>query len=74
MRVTIALVGLMVGVAMAWGSTTTACATTSQTKTEQDAQYLGEQLACVDQAKTLDESRACRLAVKQRWGFEGGLQ
>lgn len=32
-----------------------------------DADYLAEQLACVDQAGTRDQATACRNAVKARW-------
>lgn len=38
------------------------------------AKYQAEQLACVDLAQTLEESRSCRDAVKKRYGrFDGGV-
>lgn len=32
------------------------------------AAYAAEQEACITTAKTLEESQACRLAVRQKWG------
>lgn len=37
---------------------------------EADATYLGQQLACVDKAHTIPESRTCRDWVDARWGVE----
>ncbi len=31
--------------------------------------YTGELVACVEQAKTLAESKACRAEVNKRWGI-----
>jgi hypothetical protein len=41
---------------------------------EAEAGYLSQQLTCVDQAKTLEESRACRQRVKDAWAKDGGDQ
>lgn len=32
------------------------------------AAYAAEQEACITTAKTLEESKACRLAVRAKWG------
>ena len=37
-----------------------------------ESAYLSQQLSCVDQAKTLEESRACRQAVKDAWAKDAG--
>jgi hypothetical protein len=37
--------------------------------------YAAEQIACVEVAKTLEESKSCRDRVRERWGLkklEGG--
>jgi len=34
------------------------------------ATYEGEQILCVDRAKTIEESRACRCGVMKRYGRE----
>lgn len=34
-----------------------------------EATYLGQQLECVDQARTLVESDECRAKVRERWGI-----
>jgi len=36
---------------------------------EAEATYLGQQLRCVDQAKTRDESEECRRKVRLAWGI-----
>jgi hypothetical protein len=37
-----------------------------------DGSYAAQLSACVDQAKTLAESKSCRARVDQAWGVEGG--
>jgi hypothetical protein len=32
------------------------------------SQYAADHIACVDAAKTLEESKACRARVRERWG------
>lgn len=44
------------------------CAGVSQEDRALITGYEAEQLVCVDQAKTLDESRACRCKVKVKYG------
>lgn len=46
------------------------CAGAKETAAE--ATYLGQQLKCVDDSKTLEESRACRERVKAEWAKDGG--
>lgn len=49
------------------------CAKAPPTPQEAEALYLSQQLACVEQATTLAESRACRAKVRADWGVEGGV-
>lgn len=37
-----------------------------------DATYTADHLACVDEAKTLAESKACRAKVRAAWHVDGG--
>lgn len=46
-----------------------ACATLAAQKQEAEAEYLGEQLRCVDKAPTREQADACRRAVRERWGI-----
>lgn len=46
------------------------CCTPSSTGTVADNSYLAEQLACVDESPTLDESKACRARVRRKWGVD----
>lgn len=39
-----------------------------------EAAYGASLLRCVDEAKTLAESKACRAAVDARWGVDGGAK
>ncbi len=45
------------------------CAFLHDQATQAEAAYTAEQLACVDRAATLDESRECRRKVRERWGI-----
>lgn len=36
--------------------------------------YGAELKACVDQAKSLAESKACRAKVDERWAVDGGVE
>ncbi len=47
----------------------TGCAMFQDKATQAEAAYLGEQLSCVDRAKTVDESQECRRKVRERWGI-----
>ncbi len=62
-----ALIGVAIALAVTWF---TGCATAKPVGAE--AAYLGEQLACVDKAATIMESRACRDAVKAAWAADAG--
>ena len=44
------------------------CAGTGQSSKAAEAAYLSQQLACVDAAKTIEDSHACRADVRKRWG------
>jgi hypothetical protein len=46
--------------------------TTEERKASAEATYEGEMLKCVDDAKTLEESKACRAKVRERWAVDGG--
>lgn len=39
-----------------------------------ESAHTGQQLDCVDQAKTVEESGACRAKVRTRWAKDGGDQ
>lgn len=39
-----------------------------------DTTFGKEMLRCVDKAETLEESKACRAAVRERWGVDGGAR
>lgn len=41
-------------------------------KAAAEASFTAEHLACVDKAKTREESRVCRALVDLRWGIDGG--
>jgi hypothetical protein len=43
---------------------------TPRTPAQAEAAYTAELLRCVDQARTLAESRACRAEVNRRWGVK----
>jgi uncharacterized membrane protein len=47
----------------------TGCSTLAAEKAAAEAEYAGQQLACVDKAKTIDESRECRRKVREKWGI-----
>lgn len=36
--------------------------------------YLAEQIRCVDKSRTLEESKACRNAVKLAWAKDSGAE
>ncbi len=44
------------------------CSSDKAKKAEAESAYTAEQLACVDRASTLEESKACREAVRAKWG------
>lgn len=50
-----------------WG-----CVGQTATPAAAESAYLAEQLACIDKAKTLEESRTCRDGVKARWAAVDG--
>lgn len=57
------------GIALAYcapGCSVTGCAASAE------ATYTGQQLSCVDRAKTREESKACRAEVDARWCVEDG--
>lgn len=66
-----------------WGAVAAvACTSRQPTPQEKSAAaettYTAEMLKCVDNAKTLEESRACRQRVREKWGTsdagkDGGL-
>ncbi len=37
-----------------------------------DSTYAVEQLACVERSATIEESRACRAKVRERWHVDAG--
>lgn len=37
-----------------------------------EASYTAQQLKCIDDSNTREESRACRAAVDKRWGVDSG--
>jgi hypothetical protein len=39
-----------------------------------EGSFTAQQLACVDQATTLEESRACRARVRAAWAVDGGAR
>jgi len=39
-----------------------------RTPAQAEALYTAEQLACVEHAASLDESRECRAKIDQKWG------
>lgn len=43
-------------------------------KTAAETAYGASLLRCVDEARTLAESKACRAAVDARWGVDGGAR
>ncbi len=50
-------------------------AATKQRSMEAWASYSGDLAACVDDAGTLEQSHACRAAVRQKWHVvDGGVQ
>ena len=50
----------------------TCSCTPSVTPAHAEAAYTAELLRCVDSSHTLDESRACRAQVDQRWNIRDG--
>jgi len=44
------------------------CRCQPRTPEQAEAAYLAQQVACVERARTLAESRACRAEVDRRWG------
>jgi hypothetical protein len=58
--------------------TLTAChgMTAQEKATTAESTYAAEQLACVDKANTLEESKACRAEVRKKWavGADGGAK
>lgn len=53
----------------AWFGYTIACTPTQLKENAAEATYLGQHLRCVDGARTLEESKACRKSVDERWGI-----
>lgn len=50
------------------------CRCAAPAKTAAESAYGASLLRCVDEAKTLAESKACRAAVDARWGVDGGAR
>lgn len=51
-----------------------ACWPSSASQAAAETAYGAQLLACVDQAKTLAESKACRAKVDQAWFADGGAK
>lgn len=51
-----------------------ASATPQEKSAAADASYMADQLACVDKASTIEESRACRAKVREQWHVDGGAK
>lgn len=52
----------------------TACGNSAQVATPAaaEANYTAQQLKCIDDATTREESRACRAEVDRKWGVDSG--
>lgn len=61
------LVLFVVSVAVSWWLV--GCQAVPSKAVQAEATYTGELVACVEQAQTLAESKACREAVNAKWGI-----